>query len=55
MADDILQIEDYEPRYSIVITPAKMIRYYKIVKLENEIYPWSSAFSHNVKCTIPLT
>lgn len=39
-----LQIEDYEPRHSIVITPAKMVRYYETVKLKNELYPWSSAF-----------
>lgn len=32
-----------------------MVRYYEIVKLENEIYPWSSTFPHDVKCTIPLT
>ena len=38
MVDDTLHIEDYEPRHSIVITPAKMISYYKIVKLQNELY-----------------
>lgn len=36
-----LQIEDYEPCHSIVITPGKMIKYYEDVKLPNEIYPWS--------------
>lgn len=55
MADDTLQIEDFEPRHSIVITPARMVRYYEIVKLKNELYPWSSAFPHAVKYTIPLT
>lgn len=37
-------IEDYEPCHSIVITPAKMIKYYEDVKLPNEIYPWSIVF-----------
>ena len=54
MADDTLQIEDYEPRHSIVITPAKMISYYKIVKLQNELHPWSSAFPRAGQSTMPL-
>ncbi|KAI4104296.1 MAG: hypothetical protein LQ339_003915 [Xanthoria mediterranea] len=37
-------IEDYEPRQSIVITPDKMIQYYKDVKLADERYPWSTVF-----------
>ncbi|MCJ1465330.1 hypothetical protein MMC07_003947 [Pseudocyphellaria aurata] len=37
-------IEDYEPRHSIVITPAKMIKYYEDVRLPNELYPWSVIF-----------
>ncbi|KAL9103382.1 MAG: hypothetical protein Q9163_001558 [Psora crenata] len=37
-------IEDYEPRHSIVITPAKMVKYYEDVKLANERYPWSTVF-----------
>lgn len=36
-----LQIEDYEPLHSIVITPHKMQKYYSIVRLPNEAYPWS--------------
>lgn len=36
MADDITLMEDYEPRHSIVITPAKMVRYYEDVKLRIE-------------------
>ena len=42
--DCALQIEDYEPRHSIVITPTKMVKYYEDVKLSNELYPWSSTF-----------
>ncbi|SLM35873.1 hypothetical protein LPUS_05258 [Lasallia pustulata] len=37
-------IEDYEPCHSIVITPAKMLKYYEDVKLPNEIYPWHVVF-----------
>ena len=40
----VLQIDDYEPRYSLVITPDKMVRYYKDVQLENELYPWSGTY-----------
>lgn len=38
------QIEDYEPRYSIVITPHKMAKYYDDVKLAHELYPWKLVF-----------
>ncbi len=38
MTNNILQIKDYESRHSIVTTLAKMIRYYELVKLRNEIY-----------------
>ncbi|OAP55915.1 hypothetical protein AYL99_10067 [Fonsecaea erecta] len=37
-------IEDYEPRHSLVITPAKMQRYYEEMKLANELYPWKIIF-----------
>ena len=37
-------IEDYEPKHSLVITPAKLQRYYQETKLENEIYPWQVVF-----------
>ncbi len=50
-----VQIEDHEPRHSIVVTPAKMVRYYEIVKLKNELYPWSSAFPHARQSIMPLT
>lgn len=50
-ADGVLQIEDYEPRHSIVITPTKMVKYYDAVKLSNELYPWPSTFDP-LKCRI---
>ena len=37
-------IEDYEPKHSLVITPAKMQRYYEETKLSNEVYPWKIVF-----------
>lgn len=55
MVDRTPQIEDYDPRYSIVITPTKMIRYYENVKLTNESYPWSSTFPHASQSLMPLT
>ncbi|KAL9010789.1 MAG: hypothetical protein Q9173_004308 [Seirophora scorigena] len=37
-------IEDYKPHHSIVITPDKMVQFYKDVKLSDELYPWSIVF-----------
>lgn len=37
-------IEDYEPKNSLVISPAKMLKFYQVVKLKDEIYPWQSIF-----------
>ncbi|KIW58544.1 hypothetical protein PV05_03053 [Exophiala xenobiotica] len=37
-------IEDYEPRHSLVITPAKMQKYYEETKLSAEVYPWKIVF-----------
>jgi hypothetical protein len=34
------QVEDYEPKKSLVITPAKMLKFYEEVKLRDETYPW---------------
>ena len=42
MTDLLMQIEDYEPKHSLVVTPNKMVKYYEDVKLSHEIYPWSS-------------
>jgi hypothetical protein len=55
MADGTPQVEDYEPRHSIVITPAKMVRYYENVKLRNESYPWSSMFPYARQSAMSLT
>lgn len=38
----MLQIEDYEPKKSLVISPAKMQRFYEDVGVPDEIYPWRS-------------
>lgn len=37
-------IEDYEPKSSLVVTPAKMQKYYEETLLANEIYPWQVIF-----------
>ncbi|KAH7561965.1 hypothetical protein BM1_03069 [Bipolaris maydis] len=39
-----VQIEDYEPKNSLVISPAKMLRFYEEVKVKDEIYPWQMIF-----------
>ncbi|KAI9764401.1 MAG: hypothetical protein M1835_007588 [Candelina submexicana] len=36
---------DYEPCQSIVVTPAKMLRYYQETKIPNEIYQWCTTFN----------
>ncbi len=41
----VTKIEDYEPCHSIVVTPAKMLRFYQDVKLPSEPYPWSSTLT----------
>jgi hypothetical protein len=35
-------VEDFEPRGSLVIGPKKMRRFYELVKVDNEIFPWRS-------------
>lgn len=37
-------IEDYEPKHSLVITPAKMQKYYEDTKLASEVYAWQTVF-----------
>ena len=44
-ANQDMQIEDYEPRHSIVVTPSKMLKYYQDVKLPSEPYPWNRRLS----------
>lgn len=36
------QVEDYEPKRSLVIPPSKMLKFYEEVKLRDETYPWQS-------------
>lgn len=38
------QVEDYEPKRSLVISPAKMLKFYEEVKLRDEIYPWQGKY-----------
>ena len=49
-----MQIEDYEPKHSLVVTPNKMVKYYEDVKLSHEIYPWSSTSEPIDLQSIPL-
>ncbi|KAI9832325.1 MAG: hypothetical protein M1826_002011 [Phylliscum demangeonii] len=37
-------IQDFEPKASIVVTPAKMAKYYEQVKLPSEVYAWQHCF-----------
>ncbi|KAF9698600.1 hypothetical protein EKO04_003498 [Ascochyta lentis] len=37
-------IEDYEPKKSLVISPAKMQKFYEDVQVPDEIYPWQTIF-----------
>ena len=37
-------IDDYEPKRSLVVTPAKMLRFFNETKLSNEHYPWDVIF-----------
>ena len=37
-------IEDYEPKNSLVVTPAKLLRFFSETKLEDENYPWDTIF-----------
>ncbi|KAF2239541.1 hypothetical protein EV356DRAFT_528136 [Viridothelium virens] len=38
-------IEDFEPRHSIVITPAKMLKFYELSRVQDERYPYPIIFS----------
>lgn len=37
-------IDDYEPKGSLVVTPAKMLRFFEETKVEDEHYPWDTIF-----------
>lgn len=37
-------IDDYEPKRTLVVTPAKMRKFYEETRTQGEIYPWSTVF-----------
>ncbi|KAK8220493.1 hypothetical protein IWZ01DRAFT_427222 [Phyllosticta capitalensis] len=39
-------INDYEPRHSLVVTPAKMRRFYDEVRVQDETYCWACESKH---------
>lgn len=43
-------IDDYEPKRSLVISPAKMVQFFEDVRLPSEIYPWRDIFGGRVTC-----
>ncbi|KAI4719804.1 hypothetical protein E4T48_04039 [Aureobasidium sp. EXF-10727] len=43
-------IDDYEPKRSLVISPAKMTQFFEDVRLSSEIYPWRDIFGGRVTC-----
>lgn len=38
-------IDDYEPKKSLVIAPAKLKKFYEDVKLDDDTYPWRNVFT----------
>lgn len=49
------KIEDYEPKKSLVISPAKMQKFYEDVKVPDEVYPWRSEWNLGSVDYLPLT
>ncbi|KAK6002319.1 hypothetical protein QM012_001957 [Aureobasidium pullulans] len=43
-------IDDYEPKRSLVISPAKMAQFFEDVRLPSEIYPWRDIFGGRITC-----
>ncbi|KAF2768665.1 hypothetical protein EJ03DRAFT_250080, partial [Teratosphaeria nubilosa] len=41
-------IDDYEPKGSLVVTPAKMLRFFSETKLLDERYPWDILFGNRM-------
>lgn len=37
-------VDDFEPKSSLVVTPAKMLRFFNETKVEQEHYPWDTIF-----------
>ena len=48
---DLLQIEDYEPKHSLVVTPNKMAKFYENMRITKELYPWHSRFTSSQRRT----
>jgi hypothetical protein len=40
----VSQIEDYEPKKTLVIAPSKLKQFYDDVKLQEETYPWNCTY-----------
>ncbi|KAG9595037.1 hypothetical protein KCU97_g5379, partial [Aureobasidium melanogenum] len=43
-------IDDYEPKRSLVIPPAKMAQFFEDIRLPSEIYPWRDIFGGRITC-----
>jgi len=41
-------IDDYEPRGSLVVTPAKMLRFFNEAEVSDEHYPWDVIFGNKI-------
>lgn len=41
-------IDDYEPRGNLVVTPAKMLRFFIEAKVSDEHYPWDVIFGNKI-------
>ncbi|KAK7635879.1 hypothetical protein IWX47DRAFT_783921 [Phyllosticta citricarpa] len=46
-------INDYEPRHSLVITPAKMRKFYDEVRVQDETYCWACKSKHDQLIAVP--
>jgi hypothetical protein len=47
-------VEDFEPRGSLVIGPKKMRRFYELMKVDSEVFPWRGRWSLAF-CSVQLT
>ncbi|KAK3675028.1 hypothetical protein LTR78_004961 [Recurvomyces mirabilis] len=41
-------VEDYEPKNSLVVSPAKMLRFFNEVRVADELYPWDTIFGGKI-------
>ena len=49
VANRLSQIEEFEPCQSIVITPKKLLNFYKAVPVPDDIYPWHGIYSSSIQ------